>query len=66
MQRALLHQQPGQLVHGDGERIGQQEIAEKIDSNVSHSHWKDWRWQTRHRIRDIETIEELLEIRNST
>jgi len=42
----------------------QQEIAEKItDESVTLSKWKDWRWQLKHSIRDIASVETLLDIR---
>jgi lysine 2,3-aminomutase len=40
----------------------QQEIAERIDSSVVLANWKDWRWQLKHAIRDISTMEKLLGI----
>jgi lysine 2,3-aminomutase len=42
----------------------QQQMAETIDSpNVTLSSWKDWRWQLKHSIQDIDTVEELLDTR---
>lgn len=41
----------------------QQTIARKIGKSTELSHWKDWRWQLRHAIRDIATFERLLGIR---
>jgi lysine 2,3-aminomutase len=39
----------------------QQQLAETIDSpDVTLSNWRDWRWQLKHSIQDIETVEELL------
>jgi len=38
----------------------QQDIAEKISDASSISKWKDWRWQMRHAIRDLDTFEHLL------
>jgi lysine 2,3-aminomutase len=39
----------------------QQEIAEKIsDKKVALSKWKDWRWQVRHSIRDVDKFENLV------
>lgn len=39
----------------------QQQLAETIDSpDVTLSNWKDWRWQLKHSIQDIDTVEELL------
>ncbi|MBE0644643.1 MAG: KamA family radical SAM protein, partial [Bacteroidetes bacterium] len=40
--------------------IRQQDIAEKIESNVALANWKDWRWQLRHAVSDIATFEHLL------
>jgi lysine 2,3-aminomutase len=41
----------------------QQKIATKIDENSSLRHWKDWRWQLRNSVRDLETAERLLGVR---
>ncbi len=38
----------------------QKEIAKKLDPDVSITNWKDWKWQTRHRIKSVERLEELL------
>ena len=39
----------------------QQDIAHRIsDIDASLSNWKDWRWQLKHSIQDIDTVEELL------
>lgn len=39
----------------------QQNIARKISElDASISNWKDWRWQLKHSIQKIETVEELL------
>jgi len=44
----------------------QQQLAEAIDSpQVTLSNWKDWRWQLKHSIQDIDTVEELLGTRFS-
>lgn len=40
----------------------QQEIAEKISSDAHVSHWKDWQWQLKHSVRNIDTFEKLLGI----
>ncbi len=40
----------------------QQNIARKIGEATEMSHWKDWKWQVRHTIRDIKTFESLLGI----
>jgi len=41
----------------------QQVITEKIDSNAKASNWKNWKWQIRNTIRDIDMVENLLNIR---
>ena len=38
----------------------QKEVFEKIDSSATDAQWRDWKWQLRHQIRDIDTFEELL------
>ncbi|MBN1449264.1 MAG: lysine 2,3-aminomutase [Bacteroidetes bacterium] len=38
----------------------QQRIAQKIESDVVLSKWRDWHWQIRHSIRDISAFEYLL------
>ena len=40
----------------------QQELASQIDENTSLKHWKDWKWQLKHSIRDIDTFERLLDV----
>jgi len=37
----------------------QQEIAEIIDSDVLKHNWKDWKWQMKHLIRDIDTFQKV-------
>jgi lysine 2,3-aminomutase len=44
----------------------QQGIAEKIQEAPVMSNWKDWKWQLKHSIHDIDTFERLLGIRLST
>jgi|SRR3972149_1711613 len=41
----------------------QQEIAERISPTTMVSHWKDWKWQLKHSIRDIHTFEKLTAIK---
>ncbi len=43
----------------------QQSIAERIEKKVPIGQWKDWTWQMRHRVQDIETFEKLLGIKFS-
>jgi len=43
----------------------QQKIAEKIDLDVSRSNWKDWKWQTKHRIKSLDVLESLLNVKFS-
>lgn len=40
----------------------QQKIGKKIDSNSELKNWKDWKWQLKHTIRDVNTFEKLLGI----
>ncbi len=40
----------------------EQEVATRIDAATKGSHWRDWRWQLEHSIRDIDTFEKLLGI----
>lgn len=37
----------------------QQDIAGEIDSKAVKSNWKDWKWQLKHTIKDIDTFERL-------
>ncbi len=41
----------------------QQEIAEKINPTAKMSHWKDWKWQLKHVIKDTKTFEKLTGIK---
>jgi len=41
----------------------QKEIAKKIDSDTVIANWKDWRWQLKHSIGDVDTFEILLGIK---
>jgi lysine 2,3-aminomutase len=41
----------------------QQGIAGKINSNARVSNWKDWKWQIKHSVKDINTFEKLLGIK---
>jgi len=43
----------------------QQELTGKIDADAHIKNWKDWKWQIRHSIKDIETFETLLGIKFS-
>ena len=43
----------------------QKHIIQSIDEDASSSQWKDWKWQVRHRVRDLETFEDLLRIKMS-
>jgi lysine 2,3-aminomutase len=40
----------------------QQELAEQIDEHTSLKNWKDWTWQLKHSIRDINTFEKLMDV----
>ena len=37
----------------------QQKLAEKIDSEVIKKNWKDWKWQMKHLIKDIDTFQKV-------
>lgn len=41
----------------------QQEIAHDIEDGVKKSNWKDWKWQMKHSVKDIETFQRLTGIR---
>ncbi len=40
----------------------QKQLANQIDENSSLKHWRDWKWQLKHSIRDIATFERLLDV----
>ncbi|MEC9487618.1 MAG: lysine 2,3-aminomutase [Prosthecochloris sp.] len=40
----------------------QEQIINSIDDKANLSNWKDWKWQMRHSIRDLDTFETLLGI----
>jgi lysine 2,3-aminomutase len=40
----------------------QQEIAERIDEDVSKTLWKDWKWQVKNRIRSLHQLEDFLDL----
>jgi len=40
----------------------QHEMVLAIDEEGTQSHWRDWHWQMRHCIRDLETFETLLDV----
>jgi len=40
----------------------QKDMARKMDSLAEHSHWKDWKWQMKHAIKDIDTFQEVTNI----
>ncbi len=41
----------------------QKHIFNTIGSETQHSYWKDWKWQLRHSVRDLETCEALLGVK---
>ncbi len=41
----------------------QQAIAKRIESDVIKEKWKDWKWQLRHAVKDINTFEKLLGVK---
>jgi len=40
----------------------QRQIAKRIDKEVVIAQWKDWKWQMKHNVRDIQTFQKLLGI----
>ena len=38
----------------------EQQIIDRFDTEVSQQRWRDWRWQLKHCIKDIDTFEKLL------
>ncbi len=41
----------------------QQDLAERItDTDVAIGKWKDWKWQLKHAVKDVETLQQLLEL----
>jgi len=40
----------------------QRRIAGRIDAKTTMEHWRDWRWQLKHTVRDVGMFEELLGI----
>ncbi len=43
--------------------VRQKNIAEKISPEVAISNWKDWKWQIKHCVNDIDTFETLLDVK---
>ncbi len=41
----------------------QQAITERVGSDFNQSHWSDWRWHVKHAVRDIETLQKVLNVR---
>ena len=41
----------------------QKQIISAIDEDASREHWRNWKWQLRHRIRDLDAFEEISGIR---
>jgi lysine 2,3-aminomutase len=41
----------------------QQAIAERVGPDFDHSHWNDWRWHVKHAVRDIDTLQKVLNVR---
>ncbi len=41
----------------------QKQILQTIDEEASRRQWRNWQWQIRHRIRDLEVFEEITDIR---
>lgn len=43
-------------------KINKEEIVKKLDKESSISKWYDWKWQLKHSIKDIETLESVFDI----
>ena len=41
----------------------QLELAKRVDTNTEASQWRDWRWQVRHSVRDLESFQHLTGIK---
>jgi lysine 2,3-aminomutase len=41
----------------------QRKIKHKIDSKTILNNWRDWKWQIKHSIRDLDAVEKLLDIK---
>ena len=41
----------------------QRQIAQQLDPGVQGGDWQDWQWQLQHSVRDIESLERVLENR---
>src|SRR5690554_2539213 len=41
----------------------EQEAAARISAGAKGSHWRDWRWQLEHSVRDIDTFQRLLGVK---
>lgn len=40
-----------------------EQIIQAIDDSASESQWRNWKWQLRHRVRDLDLFEEIMDIR---
>jgi lysine 2,3-aminomutase len=38
----------------------EQQIIDTFDMDVKQEHWRDWKWQLKHRVKDVETFEKML------
>lgn len=43
----------------------QKQIGKKLDLTISKSNWKDWKWQIKNRIKSLDALESLLNIKLS-
>jgi lysine 2,3-aminomutase len=41
----------------------EEKLRRKIGAEYDLSHWKDWKWHVRHTVRDLDSVERLLDIR---
>ena len=40
----------------------EQQIIDAIDTNAANQQWRDWKWQMKHTVKDLETFEAVLGI----
>ena len=41
----------------------QQQVTQRIGDHFDGSHWRDWRWHVKHAVRDLPTLEKILDIK---
>ena len=48
--------------HGAEHHPDPAQILKPLESDYAPDYWKDWRWQVRHVVRDIDTVQQVLGI----